>query len=168
MNPFEFFGIPESILPDQKKIRQKYLSIQMGEHPDFGSDGQLSEKANEYYAILKSDILRVKCILQINGTVNINENVLNSDFLMEMMEISDEIEIGKSGNEISLNSAIKSINNQIDALKQELIDIDNQVSNNKWSIKNFSTEIVGRLNSWFQRYKYLSRLEKNANGIQEI
>jgi len=168
MNPFEFFGIPESILPDQKLIRQKYLSIQMGEHPDFGSDGQLSEKANEYYAILMSDILRIKCLLQINGTVNINENVLNSDFLMEMMEISDEIEIGKSGNETSLNLAIKSINKQLEALKQELVEIDQRVKDNNWSINNFSSELIGSLNSWFQRFKYLSRLEKNANGIQEI
>jgi DnaJ-domain-containing protein 1 len=168
MNPFEFFGIPESILPDQKLIRQKYLSIQMGEHPDFGSDGQLSEKANEYYAILMSDILRVKCLLQINGTVNINENILNSDFLMEMMEISDEIEIGKSGNETSLNLAIKSINKQLEALKQELVEIDQRVKDNNWSINNFSSELIGSLNSWFQRFKYLSRLEKNANGIQEI
>ncbi len=168
MNPFDFFGIPESIVPDQKLIRQKYLSIQMGEHPDFGSDGQLSEKANEYYSILKSDVLRVKCILQIIGTVNVNENVLKPDFLMDMMELADDIEIGLSGNEDLLKSSTDRINHQMQILQQELGEMDQLTKNHKWLIKNYPVELVERLNSWFQQYKYLNRLEKNAQGIQEI
>src|SRR5574343_1441409 len=96
----------------------------MGEHPDFGSDGQLSEKANEYYSILKSDVLRVKCILQIIGTVNVNENVLKPDFLMDMMELADDIEIGLSGNEDLLKSSTDRINHQMKILKQELGEMD--------------------------------------------
>lgn len=168
MNPFDFFEIPETIIPDQKLIRQKYLSIQMGEHPDFGSDGQLSEKANEFYAVLKSDILRVKCILQINGKVSMNENALNPDFLMEMMDISDDIEVGKSGNKHLLDSSIEVIKQKMAVLNQELIEMDSMVKNHNWSIQNYPDIIIRSLNSWFQRYKYLSRLEKNALGIQEI
>lgn len=168
LNPFEFFEIPETIIPDQKLIRQKYLSIQMGEHPDFGSDGQLSEKANEFYAILKSDILRVKCILQIHGTVSLNENALNPDFLMEMMELSDDIESGKSGNNELLKSSIEVIKQQMAVLNQELIEMDSMVKTHNWSIQNYPDILVRSLNSWFQRSKYLNRLEKNALGIQEI
>ena len=168
LNPFEFFEIPETIIPDQKLIRQKYLSIQMGEHPDFGSDGNLSEKANEYYNLLKSDVLRVKCILQISGKVNMNENKLNPDFLMEMMELSDDIEAGKSGNNDLLKSSIEVIKQQMSVLNHELIEMDTMAKNHNWSIQNYPDILIRSLNSWFQRYKYLSRLEKNALGIQEI
>lgn len=168
LNPFEFFEIPETIIPDQKLIRQKYLSIQMGEHPDFGSDGNLSEKANEYYALLKSDVLRVKCILQISGKVNMNENTLNPDFLMEMMELSDDIEAGKSGNNDLLKSSMEVIKQQMSVLNHELIEMDTMAKNHNWSIHNYPDILIRSLNSWFQRYKYLSRLEKNALGIQEI
>ena len=168
LNPFEFFEIPETIIPDQKLIRQKYLSIQMGEHPDFGSDGNLSEKANEYYNLLKSDVLRVKCILQISGKVNMNENKLNPDFLMEMMELSDDIEAGKSGNNDLLKSSIEVIKQQMSVLNHELIEMDTMAKNQNWSIQNYPDILIRSLNSWFQRYKYLSRLEKNALGIQEI
>ncbi len=168
MNPFEVLGIPESILPDLKQVRQKFLAIQMGEHPDFGSDGDLSEKANKAYSVLKNDIERVRVILSLNGSVNINENVLSPDFLMGMMDISDEIEEGLSGNVELLHSVKQKLEQLLVELKSELHFFHEKAVNNNWLIKDYSPAFLNELIIWFQKVKYLSRLEKNASGVQEL
>ncbi len=168
MNPFEILGIPESILVDQKMVRQKFLAIQMGEHPDFGSDGELSEKANQAYSVLKNDVERVKTILLLSGSVNLNENGLSPDFLMEMMDLSDEIEDGIAGNTELLESVKQKIQNHITELMLELGVFQEMAHSNHWQILDYSPKLLSDLSIWYQKVKYLSRLEKNALGVHEL
>ncbi len=168
MNPFEILQVNESIIPDQKLVRQKYLAIQMGEHPDFGKDGEASEKANQAYSILKNDVERVKSILLLRGDVNLKENALSPDFLMLMMDLSDEIVEGISGDTDLLNSVKLKIQNSISELNAELKEFNDLATLNNWGILDYPMEFLNKLNSWFQKYMYLKRLEKNALGIKEL
>jgi molecular chaperone HscB len=102
MNHFELFDIPASPVVQKKIITEKYHLIQRQTHPDFHTQATEDEKeaalnrssqANEAYAIFSNSQRTLEYYLWEMGEIKEGESyALPSAFLMEMMELNEELE----------------------------------------------------------------------------
>ncbi len=168
-NPFDFFHLNASLSIDMKHLRQQFLQVQRNAHPDFG-DGQTthSENANIYYEILKEPSSRLKCLVETFSDFSLNVNLLDPDFLMEMMDLNDEIDEAIAGN----NTKRLSAENQLNDLKLELDDamllLTEKWESGEYAINGSSYEQWSDHALWYQKYKYWLRLRKNLDGVEEM
>jgi molecular chaperone HscB len=101
MNYFEFYNIPESFMADEKAIKAKYYQLSREYHPDFYANEtpekqqeilQLSTLNTNAYRTLSEQDLRMQYILKEHGLLEEGgKNELPGEFLMEMMEINEEL-----------------------------------------------------------------------------
>ena len=99
-NYFEFYDIPESFILDEKALKAKYYQLSREFHPDFYANEpqekqdeilQLSTQNTNAYRTLSDPDLRMQYILKEHGLLEEGKNELPSDFLMEMMELNEEL-----------------------------------------------------------------------------
>ncbi|MEJ8803450.1 Fe-S protein assembly co-chaperone HscB [Pontibacter sp. H249] len=99
-NYFEFYDIPESFTLDEKVLKAKYYQLSREYHPDFYANEpqekqdeilQLSTQNTNAYRTLSDPDLRMQYILKEHGLLEEGKNELPSDFLMEMMELNEEL-----------------------------------------------------------------------------
>jgi molecular chaperone HscB len=101
MNYFEFYNLPESFFPDENAIKSKYRSLSREYHPDYFA-GESDEKQREIlelstlntnaYRTLSNFDRRLQYILDTHGLLDeTKKNQLPNDFLMEMMDINEQI-----------------------------------------------------------------------------
>ena len=161
-NPFAFFGIEPALVIDEKALRRKYLDIQRGSHPDLQShvdepDADDSEKANEHYKTLMNRELRVKSYLMLKSNADIKDNQLPPAYLMEMMDLSDEIE-----------SMDRTEESQTQRVESELLEKETALEVEFEAIAAAPEQNIESLVLWYQKQKYLLRLRKNFEGIEEF
>ena len=161
-NPFAFFGIEPSLVIDEKALRRKYLDIQRGSHPDLqsqvvGPSEDDSEKANEHYKSLMNRELRVKSYLMLKSNSDIKDNQLPPSYLMDMMDLSDEIESMDRSDEIQTQNVEAMLAEKETALEAEFTSIATQ------TVPDIESLVL-----WYQKQKYLLRLRKNFEGIEEF
>ena len=123
MNYFELFGIPVAFKVDKAQLAQQYFELQKKYHPDFFSQGteaeqeealEMSSQVNRALNTLKDGEETIKYVLQLKGLLEEEEKYqLPPDFMMEMMELNEELSAGSAekisafGNEIY--SGVKTI-----------------------------------------------------------
>ncbi|TXK37897.1 Fe-S protein assembly co-chaperone HscB [Pontibacter qinzhouensis] len=100
-NYFEFYNLPESFLADEKAVKAKYYELSRAYHPDFFANDtpekqqeilQLSTVNTNAYRTLSNPDLRMQYILKEHGILEEGgKNDLPPDFLMEMMDINEEL-----------------------------------------------------------------------------
>ena len=161
-NPFAFFGIEPALVIDEKALRRKYLDIQRGSHPDLQSQvgepvAEDSEKANEHYTTLMNRELRVKSYLMLKSNSDIKDNQLPPSYLMDMMDLSDEIESMDRSDEI-----------QIQHVESILVGKETELELEFSAICTNTAVNLESLVLWYQKQKYLLRLRKNFEGIEEF
>lgn len=161
---FDLFHLAPSLNIDEALLRKTYLEIQKENHPDFGSDLQLSEKANHYYKILSKPLSRTAHLITDYHHFDLNINKLDNDFLMEMMEIGESIEDSNSPeNKIEQESLLNKY-------KQDF-DIEFSEIKSEWGqteISKITPELWMKLILWYQKQRYIERLRKLLNDISEI
>jgi molecular chaperone HscB len=100
-DPFALFGLIPAFDLDLKSLEKAFLTKARNAHPDFhaaNSESQNaaveeSSKLNEAYAILKSPISRAEHLLDsIGGPSSAEVRDMPPEFLMEVMELREEIE----------------------------------------------------------------------------
>jgi molecular chaperone HscB len=104
MNYFEFYQIPEAFFIDENELRQKYHQITKQLHPDFFTKSSEIEQMvalekstlnNQAYKTLSGFESRMAYILELHGLLQ-NSPTLPQSFLMQMMDINEAIEEGKT------------------------------------------------------------------------
>ncbi len=99
-NYFEFYSIPESFILDEKALKNTYYKFSREYHPDFYANEpqekqqeilQLSTQNTNAYRTLSDPDLRMQYILKEHGMLEEGKNELPGDFLMEMMELNEEL-----------------------------------------------------------------------------
>lgn len=112
---------------NSQKLRKEYRSLQQIYHPDkethessTKNDEIDSQLLNKAYTTLKNPLTRAQYILQLNGIDVSNESLKTNDnfFLMEILEIHDNLENATSKEEIETirkdnEFKINEINNQL-------------------------------------------------------
>ncbi|MCC3158203.1 co-chaperone Hsc20 [Hymenobacter sp. 15J16-1T3B] len=97
---FAFYDLPESFLPDEKALKAKYYALSRQYHPDFHATAapaeqqrvlDLSTQNTNAYRTLADFDLRLQYILQRHGLLEEGKQELPADFLMEVMELNEQL-----------------------------------------------------------------------------
>jgi len=102
-NYFELFGLPVAFDVDPARLRAELRRLQASFHPDRhvnGSDRerrmsvQVASWINQAHETLQDPVKRSRYLLEISGAGSADESATTSDtgFLMEQMELREEIE----------------------------------------------------------------------------
>lgn len=101
MNYFELYDIPVSFEPNQQQLKQKFYELSRKYHPDFftqenefeqGEALEISSLVNKAYKTFQNKDQTIKYVLQLKGLLEEEEKYqLPPDFLMEMMELNEQL-----------------------------------------------------------------------------
>ena len=104
MNYFELFEFEIAPIIDKSLLTKKYLQLQKQYHPDNYSLSdeneqnyslEMSSLINKAFAVFKDDLKTIGYFLEIKGLISEDEKYqLPSTFLMEMMEVNEQIDEG--------------------------------------------------------------------------
>lgn len=104
MNYFELFEFDVAPVIDKSLLSKKYLQLQKKYHPDNYSLSdeneqtqslEMSSLINKAFAVFKDDVKTIGYFLEIKGLISTDEKYqLPSVFLMEMMEVNEQIDEG--------------------------------------------------------------------------
>ena len=159
MNYFELFELPISFKTDKTKLAQKYFELQKKYHPDFFVNGteheqeqalEISSRLNKALKVLKDQDQTIKYVLQLKQLLEEEEKYqLPSAFLMEMMELNEELseDSGK----------------QIEELESQLYSEVRPIIEN-YDDATASNEDLLKLKEYYFKKKYLQRILDRLEG----
>ena len=153
MNYFELFDLPLSLTVDKSKLAKKYFELQKKFHPDFyiqadetEQEGALekSSAVNKALKILQNKESTIKYVLQLKGLLEEEEKYqLPSDFLMEMMELNENLSDDSA-------TAITAFENDIYAGVKHIIEGYDDAS--------VTTADLLKVKEYYFKKKYLQRI----------
>ena len=159
MNYFELFELPISLQINKGTLAQKYFDLQKKYHPDFFAKGteheqsealEISSELNKAFKVLKNQDLTIKYVLQLKQLLEEEEKYqLPPDFLMEMMDLNEELNEGSS-------KQIAEIENQLYSEVKPIIE-----NYNDTSITNAQ---LLQLKEYYYKKKYLQRILDRLEG----
>ncbi|MEO6542165.1 MAG: Fe-S protein assembly co-chaperone HscB [Ferruginibacter sp.] len=159
MNYFELFELPVSLKIDKSKLAQKYFELQKKYHPDFFAQGteheqeqalEISSQLNKALKIFKNEDQTIKYVLQLKELLEEEEKyLLPPEFLMEMMELNEEL---------SDNSA-----QQVQDLEDELYSEVKPIIEN-YDDATATTVGLLKLKEYYFKKKYLQRILDRLEG----
>ncbi|MBK7810179.1 MAG: Fe-S protein assembly co-chaperone HscB [Saprospiraceae bacterium] len=167
-NYFEHFGIQKAYFLDLKSLRKKYYEISKLLHPDLSETGSSSEdQINQRiafhhlaYATLTDPEKRLAYILNLEGWFDLGIPDPDQEFLMEMMDLNEEIE-----------SAILSEDKEkISELK---LKVTNLITSDEQNAANFLEDfdnglkektVKDALTKYYAKLKYYKRLDQNLQS----
>jgi len=125
-NYFEFYDLPETFLPDEAALKRQYYALSREYHPDFHATASperqqeilnLATLNTNAYRTLSDPDLRMAYILGRHGLLEEGKQELPSDFLMEVMELNEQImELEFEPDQ----EAAKRVEDEVNALTQTL------------------------------------------------
>jgi len=156
---FDYYNIPCQYKLNQSELRKLFYSKSKDLHPDQSNQMDAIDQTsvnNEAYRILSDPHLRLKHILEIfNGPMDESKMQLPKAFLMDMMDINEEIEFVSDENRASLNEKIKSLIQSEE--EQYNIIIQN------FDKQDHSEEVLRKLEEFYFKQKYYYRMLQNMN-----
>ncbi len=169
MNYFELFDIPVSMQPDEKIVQQKFYELSRKYHPDFFSNSSDEEKndvleksslINKAYKTFRNKDATIKYVLQQKGLLAEEEKYqLPQDFLMEMLELNEEL----------MDAKMEDDTEKIAAIRLQLSQIEKQIyAPVKEVIENYEEDISSekellQVKEYYFKKKYLSRIFEGLN-----
>ncbi len=170
MNYFEFYQLEPKILLDLNVLRQKFYAKSRELHPDQNNKLDLSENEIQYdsafnniaYKTLGSFETRLKYILELESIIIESQlkNQLSEDFLMEMLELHEEIIEAKHLNQIEELSKLEdSIRLVEEKNLQEILPFMTDYDSGK-KLEN----TLLNLQQYYYKLKYFNRLKSAIKG----
>jgi molecular chaperone HscB len=162
MNYFELFEMPVELRPDKNALRKKFLELSGKYHPDrfAGGSGEEQEESlektsliNKAYKTLSDPDALIRYVLKEKGLRVTDEKYnLPAGFLMEMMELNDEL--GESGDDENKKAELLI---KLRTAEQEIYQPVYPV------IENFRDGVTGeaellQLKDYYFKKKYLLRI----------
>ncbi len=164
MTYFELFDMPVTLLPDEKIIKQKFYELSRKYHPDFFSNSSEEEKnevleksslVNKAYKTFKNKDETIKYVLQQKGLLKEEEKyALPPDFLMEMLELNEQLGEAKMSGE---ESGIATIRSQLSSIEKEIYEPVKEI------IEHYAEHIPAekgllQVKEYYFKKKYLNRI----------
>jgi len=150
-NYFELLAIPEQFNIDLALLDQHYRQLQTEVHPDRFVNAspnermqsmQVATQVNAAYQTLKNMTARARYLLQLNGVDTLDENntIMPTDFLMQQMQWREVIEDANTHHDIA----------SLDALLNEVRSIAKSLAlalNTQFNLKTYldASETVRKL-----------------------
>ena len=125
-NYFEFYNLPETFQPDEAALKRQYYSLSREYHPDFHATASperqqeilnLATLNTNAYRTLSDPDLRMAYILGRHGLLEEGKQELPSDFLMEVMDLNEQIMELEFEPDLE---AAKRVEDEVNALTQTL------------------------------------------------
>ena len=169
MNYFEFYNIPMTFKVDAAALKKQFYRNSKKYHPDFfttESDEkqaeilELSTLNNKAYKVLKNADARMKYILDTQGIYGKEgENKLPQEFLMEMMDINEEImELQFDFNPTAYEKVMEQVDNFEKGLHNEVAGI---LEN--WTETTGTEDELKKVKNFYLKKKYLLRIKENVS-----
>lgn len=159
MNYFELFEMPVTLEIDPGKLAKKYFELQKKYHPDFYTQAseyeqeealEISSQLNKALKVFKDRDETIKYVLQLKGLLEEEEKYqLPPDFLLEMMELNEELSDESAARIASIEKELYS----------EIASI----------IENYNDERINepelqKLKAYYYKKKYLKRILDRLAG----
>jgi molecular chaperone HscB len=134
MNYFRLFGLPIQFRTDRQILRKKFFELSAKYHPDRFAASPTEEQErmmetsamlNKAYKTLTSEDETIRYILQEKGLIITDEKyALSPDFLMEMMELNDELPeaLEDENKKVSLTNTLKNTEAELYSHVQSIIE----------------------------------------------
>ena len=168
MDYFGFYDLPESFDIDANQLKKKFYELSKKYHPDFYASEstekqdevlELSTLNNKAYQVLSDKNKRVEYILrQHNLLAEGDKYPLAPDFLMEMMELNEQLM--EADDEGTINQIKTSVKKASDDLEAEL---ENQTQHFSNKSKPEQEEALKKVLDIYYRKKYLLRITESFN-----
>jgi len=151
MNYFELFDLPVSLNVDKSKLAKKYFELQKKYHPDYFTQATEAEQeealekssaVNKALKILKDKDSTIKYLLQLKGLLE-EKYLLPPDFLMEVMELNEELTAESA---MAINDFEKDIYSGV----QSIIE--------KYDAAAITTAELLKVKEYYFKKKYLQRI----------
>jgi molecular chaperone HscB len=165
MNYFELFDIPISLSVDKDSIRSKFYELSRKYHPDFYSQSSEEEQSevleksallNKAYKVFNDASGTIKYVLQLKGLIEEDEKYqLPKDFLMEVMEVNEQLMDAKMEGDEKL---VQSIIENIAKLKFELYATIKSILEHYQEGISTEEELL-QVKEYYFKKKYLDRME---------
>lgn len=159
MNYFELFDLPVSIQINKATLAQKYIELQKKYHPDFFAKAneqeqeealEMSSQLNKALKVLKDQDQTIKYVLQLKQLLEEEEKYqLPPDFLMEMMELNEELGEGSAKQVEALEAGLYS---EVQAIVEHYNDA------------TVTTADLLKLKEYYYKKKYLQRILDRLEG----
>ena len=169
MNYFELFEIPVQLKVDKTSLPRKYFELSRKYHPDFFVNGGEEEKkeALEKSALLNKALKTfqnpdetIKYVLQLKGLLQEEEKYeLPPDFLMEVMEINEELMEAGTDKTLVPNMEIR-----IDQLQEEIYEPVKKIVESYQEDISAEKELL-QVKEYYYKKKYLDRIRKQLTGM---
>ena len=164
MNYFELFEIPVSFLPDKQHLKQKFYELSRKYHPDFYAQENKSEQGevleissgiNKAYKTFQNKDETIKYVLQLKELLEEEEKYqLPSDFLMDMMELNEQLTDAKMEED---SAAIAALKKTIDDKEKEIYEpVKTIIESYQEGIT--TTEELLKVKDYYFKKKYLNRI----------
>jgi molecular chaperone HscB len=163
MNYFELFEIPVSLKVDKSRLALKYFELQKKYHPDFFTHAGEEEKAavlekssmiNKAFKTFQNPDETIKYVLLQKGLMQEEEKYeLPPDFLMEMMELNEELTDNGSVPDETLAGIENGLYEKVSAI-----------------IENYAEGITAKeamlqVKDYYYKKKYLQRIRERIRNI---
>ena len=160
MNAYELFGWAPKFIIDIGELRKKFIVLQLNNHPDLkGDDIEVSAFINESYNTLKDPYKRYSYLLGL--IYPDDDEKLDNMWLMEMMELNDSILESKVKESLkpSVKKSLQAYFSEVNLALEKMVT--------EWD-QNGQSGILRHISLELQKIKYLQRLQKIFDGVEEL
>ncbi len=165
MNYFELFDIPVSLSVDKASIKSQFYALSRKYHPDFYAQSSQEEQfevletsalLNKAFKTFNDESETLKYVLQLKGLLEEEEKYqLPKDFLIEVMDINEQLMDAKMGsNEMQMKSIKEVINNLKTAIYEPVKSIVEQYKEGVTT-----EEELLQVKAYYFKKKYLDRMD---------
>lgn len=168
MRFFQFFDLPITFVLDEADLRKRYLSNSKKFHPDFYTLDtpekqaeilQLSSLNNEAYRTLSDSDLRIKYILEEKGLLVEGKNEIPQNFLLEMMDINEQLMELEFDFDPSIFEAVKQ---EVESKEKELwAEVEPVILG--YSEEKSGAEELNQIKNFYLKKRYLLRIKENLS-----
>jgi len=168
MNYFELFEIPVQLRVDKASLPRKFFELSRKYHPDFFVNGSGEEQTlalersamlNKAFKTFQNPDDTIKYVLQLKGLLEEEKYELPPDFLMEVLEINEELmEPGEN------KSLIPNIELRITELQTEIYEPVKEIVEHYQEGATSEKELL-QVKGYYYKKKYLDRIRKQLNGM---
>ena len=171
MNYFELYDLPDRFHPDEALVKKKFYEQSKKYHPDFYANEtddkqqevlELSTLNNKAFRVLSNPLKRIEYVLSLNNMMEEGDKYqLSQDFLMEMMDVNEEIMEQEFQPDAT---SLMAIENQVNEIEKKLFD------DLKQNTKAFDNEpgeqhegTLLKIKDIWYREKYLLRIRESLS-----
>ena len=169
MNYFELFDLPVSLKVDRNGLSKKYFELQKKYHPDFFANEddeakadalEKSSQVNKAFKTFSDSDETIKYVLQEKGLLEEEEKYkLPDNFLMEMLELNEQLTDAKMDDDAA---KIENIKSQIFTLQENIYEPVSEIVEGYKEGVSSEKELL-QVKDYYYKKKYLKRILAGIN-----